>query len=166
MLRMREVNRIARLLERTFSGQAYHGPSFRDVLEDVNVAMAARRPEGGAHSIWELVSHVTLELRYARALLEGSAKPWVAGRTTWSAQQAPSPEAWDQALNELEDANREFVGAVERLDDGVLGEHLSQVRCTYYVMLHGMVQHSAYHAGQIAILKRQLGPTGGNVDVG
>jgi hypothetical protein len=27
-----------------------------------------------------------------------------------------------------------------------------------YVTLHGVVQHSLYHAGQIALLKKALGP--------
>lgn len=153
---MREVERIARLLELTFGGQAYHGPSLRQALEDVDAGIAARRPEGGGHSIWELVGHVTSELRHARALLEGNAEPWVAGRTTWPAPQPPSSAAWAEALSDLEDANRAFVSAVERLSDDVLDEPLSQVRQTHYVMLHGMVQHSAYHAGQISILKRRL----------
>ena len=153
---MREVERIARLLELTFDGQAYHGPSLLQALKDVDVGIATRRFEGGVHSIWELVGHVTSELRHALALLEGNAEPWVAGRTTWPAPPPPSPAAWVLALSDLEDANREFVSAVEGLDDAVLDEHLSQVRRTHYVMLHGMVQHSAYHAGQISILKRQL----------
>jgi uncharacterized damage-inducible protein DinB len=153
---MREVERIARLLELTFDGQAYHGPSVRQALKDIDAGIAARRPEGGLHTIWELVGHLTSELRHARALLEGNAEPWVAGRTTWSALPTPSPAAWVQALSDLENANREFVSAVERLDDAVLDEDLVQVHRTYYVMLHGMVQHSAYHAGQISILKRQL----------
>ncbi|MGE0702328.1 MAG: DinB family protein [Vicinamibacterales bacterium] len=153
---MREVERIARLLELTFEGRAYHGPSLRQALDGVDVGIAARRPEGGVHSIWELVGHVTSELRHARALLEGNAETWVAGRTTWPALETPSPTAWFQALRDLEDANREFVSAVGRIDDAVLDEQLFQVRRTYYVMLHGMVQHTAYHAGQIAVLKRQL----------
>ena len=28
---------------------------------------------------------------------------------------------------------------------------------SYYELLHGIVQHDAYHAGQIAILKKVLG---------
>jgi uncharacterized damage-inducible protein DinB len=153
---MREVERIARLLELNFDGEPYHGPSVRQVLKDVDVTIAARRPEGGVHSIWELVAHVTSELRYARDLLEGKAEPWVEGRTTWPASPTPSPMAWAQALTDLEDANRAFVDAVRRLDDARLDQDLGQLPRTYYVMLHGMIQHGAYHAGQIALLARQL----------
>jgi uncharacterized damage-inducible protein DinB len=40
----------------------------------------------------------------------------------------------------------------ERLDEIVGGENYSR-----YVLLHGLVQHDLYHAGQIAILKKALG---------
>jgi uncharacterized damage-inducible protein DinB len=30
------------------------------------------------------------------------------------------------------------------------------MRRTYYVMLHGTIQHNVYHAGQISLLRRQL----------
>jgi uncharacterized damage-inducible protein DinB len=153
---MREAERIASLLELNFDGEPYYGPSVRGVLKDVDAVTAARRPEGGVHSIWELVGHLTAELRYARALLQGKAESWVAGRTTWPAPPAPSPIAWAEALRELEDANRAFVDAVNRLDDAVLDQDLGQLPRTHYVMLHGMVQHSAYHAGQIVVIARQL----------
>ena len=40
----------------------------------------------------------------------------------------------------------------QRLDALVPGYDYS-----YYVMLHGAVQHTLYHAGQIAILKKEIG---------
>lgn len=153
---MREVERIARLLEQTFEGQAYYGPSVQKALEDISVGIAERRPDGRAHSIWELVSHLTAELRHARALLEGDAVPWVEGKTTWPDLAASSASAWDEAIRDLRDANRALVQAIEQLDDTMLDQQLNQVRRTYYVMLHGMIQHNAYHAGQISMLKRQL----------
>jgi uncharacterized damage-inducible protein DinB len=153
---MREVERIARLLEQTFEGQAYYGPSVEKALEDVGVGIAERRPDGGVHSIWELVSHLTAELRHARALLEGHAVPWVEGRTTWPDLTPSSASAWDEAVRDLRDANRALVQAIEQLDDTMLDQQLTQVRRTYYVMLHGTIQHNAYHAGQISMLKRQL----------
>jgi uncharacterized damage-inducible protein DinB len=156
---MRESERIARLLELTFDGQAYHGPSVRQALKGIDVSLADRRPEGGVHTIRELVHHITSELRYARALLQGNAEPWVEGQTTWPIPPAASDAAWAHELGDLDDANRLLVRDVEQLDEAVLDEPILQVRRTHYVMLHGMIQHNAYHAGQISILKRQLTST-------
>ena len=63
---------------------------------------------------------------------------------------------WEQAVSALTEANRAMVHAVEQVDDSVLDKQLTQVGRTYYVMLHGTIQHNAYHAGQISLLKRQL----------
>ena len=153
---MREIERIARLLEQTFEGRAYYGPSVLAALENVSATTAERKPDGGAHSIWDLVTHLAAELRHARALLEETAVPWVEGQTTWPPRAATSATEWEQAVSALTAANRAMVHAVEQLDDAVLDKQLTQVRRTYYVMLHGTIQHNAYHAGQISLLKRQL----------
>ena len=153
---MREIEGIARLLQETFEGRAYYGPSVLDALKNVSAVTAGRKPDGGAHNIWELVAHLAAELRYARALLEGSAGPWIEGHTTWPRMAATSAMEWEQAVSALTEANRAMVHAVEQLDDSVLDKQLPQVGRTYYVMLHGTIQHNAYHAGQISLLKRQL----------
>jgi hypothetical protein len=59
---MSEIARIAGLLEQTFEGQPYYGPSVLGALENVTAEVAARKPRWSAHSIWELVLHLTAEL--------------------------------------------------------------------------------------------------------
>ena len=60
-------------------------------------------------------------------------------------------------MERLEAGHRRLAEAVaatpdERLDDLVAGaDH------TVYVMLHGLIHHHLYHAGQIALLKRAAG---------
>ena len=156
---MHEVERIGHLLEQTFEGRAYHGPSVLAALDGVDFCTADRKPEGGVHSIWELTVHLMAELQHAKDLLKGSAAPWIEGKTTWPGVSLRSTEAWETTLRALTEANRELVQAVKELDDSVLNKELTQVRRTYYVMLHGMIQHNAYHAGQISLLKRQLAAT-------
>lgn len=46
------------------------------------------------------------------------------------------------------------MGALTLLDDGKLDEPILEGMPTVYTTLHGVVQHSLYHAGQIAILKK------------
>lgn len=103
---MSETARIADLLEETFEGKPYYGPSVIDSLREVGAHLAARRVTN-AHSIWELVIHLTAELRYARALLERTAESWVEGETTWRTVMETSPAAW-------RDAFRNFSGRIVR----------------------------------------------------
>ena len=152
---MSETGRIARLLEQTFEGPAYYGPSVLGALAGVDAATAARKPASGGHSIWEIVVHLTAELDYARTVIEGSPSTWTEGETTWPAVADTSPSAWRAALDELKRANRALARRIEQLDDDVLARQPPVVSGPFYVTLHGHIQHGIYHAGQISLLKRQ-----------
>jgi uncharacterized damage-inducible protein DinB len=154
-----EITRIARLLGETFEGAPYYGPSIVGTLAHVTADVATRKPLWSAHSIWELVAHLTAELDYARAVIEGTAGPWVEGETTWPAITDTSGAAWQKAVQDLTRANRAFVRAVERLDDAILDQQPIHVRGPFYVMLHGTMQHSIYHSGQISLLTGQMSLT-------
>lgn len=153
---MSEIARIARLLEQTFEGTPYYGPSVLGVLEHVTADLASRKPQGSAHSIWDLVTHLTAELNYARTAIEGTAGPWIEGQTTWPPITDTSEAAWQQAINDLKHANRGLVRVVEQLDDAILDQNPIRTQGPFYVMLHGTLQHNVYHAGQIALLTRQM----------
>ena len=68
---MREAERIADQLKRAYEGEAWHGPSLMEVLEGVTPESAAARPVNGAHSIWEIVSHIHAGREIVRRRLEG-----------------------------------------------------------------------------------------------
>ena len=151
-----EIARIARLLEQTFEGKPYYGPSVLGALDNVTADVAARRPRWSAHSIWDLVAHLTAELDYARTVIEGTAGTWVEGETTWPAITETSNAAWQKAIQNLKKANRALVRAVKQLDDAILDKKPIRVRGPFYLMLHGTMQHNIYHAGQISLLTGQM----------
>jgi hypothetical protein len=153
---MSEIARIARLFEQTFEGTPYYGPSVLGALAPVTAHLASRKPQGSVHSIWELVTHLTAELNYARTIIEGAAEPWIAGQTTWPPIIDTSEAAWQQAISDLKQAHRGLVGVVEQLDEAMLAQNPIHVQGPFYVMLHGTLQHHVYHAGQIALLTRQM----------
>ena len=151
---MSETARIARLLEQTFEGPAYYGPSVLGALAGVDAATAARKPPSGEHTIWEIVVHLTAELDFARTVIDGSPPPWIEGQTTWPAVAETSTAAWQAAVGDLKRANQALVRRIRELDDEVLERQPPVVSGPFYVTLHGHIQHGVYHAGQIALLKR------------
>lgn len=156
MATVTEIERIARLLEQTFEGKPYYGPSVLDTLAGISAEVAARKPLWSAHRMWDLVTHLTAELRYACAVIDGTAGPWTEGETTWPAITETSDAAWRQAIKELKRANRTLVRAVERLNDAVLDKKPIRVRGPFHLMLHGTIQHNVYHAGQLSLLRGQM----------
>ncbi len=153
---MTEIARIARLLKQTFEGTPYYGPSVLGALAGVTADVAARKPQWSAHCIWDLVAHLTAELIYARAIIDGTAGPWIAGTTTWPAITDTSDAAWQKAISDLKKANRALVRAVEQFTDDILDQKPIRVGGPFYLMLHGTMQHNIYHAGQISLLAGQM----------
>jgi hypothetical protein len=47
--------------------------------------------------------------------------------------------------------------AVLRLDDALLDEPILPNMSTRYASLHGAIQHTLYHAGQLAVVRKALG---------
>lgn len=145
--------RIARLMEQAFEGKPYFGPSLLEAVAGVDAYTAASKPQWSAHSIWDIIAHLSAELVYARQVLDGTAPPY---GSTWPPITDTSPAAWEQALTDLQQAHRALVGAVKRLDDGILDQKPPRVRGPYYLMLHGTLQHTVYHAGQLSLLRGQM----------
>jgi uncharacterized damage-inducible protein DinB len=151
-----ELDRIANLLEMVVVGSPYYGPSTLETLKNINAEMAVKKPAWSAHSIWDLVNHITAEMQYALAILKNNAGLWVEGQTTWPNQVDFSDVAWQLSLQELKEANQNLVRAIKQQDDDILDRNPIQVRGPYYLMLHGTLQHAIFHTGQISLLTGQF----------
>ncbi len=150
---MTEMDRIQDQARRAFEGEAWHGPALREVLADVDFRMAAAKPLPGAHSIWEIVLHVTAWKEAVRRRLEGEAVE-LTPEQDWPAPPQRGESRWDRALEKLERSHRRLLAAMGEMTDTRLTEHVPGRDHSFYFMLHGAVQHDLYHAGQIAVLRK------------
>lgn len=155
-----EPSRILDQLRRSHDGDPWHGSSVMQILDGVTAAQSAWQPPNGAHSIWELVLHMTAWRNEVAARVTG--KP--AGEPAegdYPPVGDPTPRRWKAALDALEASHRRLVEVTRGLSDDQLFRTTNDSRdgalgsgATGYELLHGIVQHDAYHGGQIAILKR------------
>jgi uncharacterized damage-inducible protein DinB len=150
---MSEIKRIEDQLKRAFEGNAWHGPGVLEILKDVSASRAAARPLPGAHSIWELVLHITAWESVCRRRLEGD-RAQIPDEEDWPAVGETSEVAWEQAKQALIEGHHQLRQAIGQLDESRLDEPILPDMSSVYVTLHGAVQHDLYHAGQIAILKK------------
>ncbi len=157
---MNEIERIVDQLEREHSGDPWHGSPLASILHDVTWQQAASKFLPGAHSIWELVLHVTGWKNEVRRRLSG-APAGEPDHGDWPAVAETSPERWVEAVENLNLAHRLLVSAVKDFPEADLYVPTNDQRnrelgvgVTYYELLHGVVQHDVYHSGQIAILKK------------
>jgi uncharacterized damage-inducible protein DinB len=149
----REISRLIDQLERAYAGDAWLGMPVRELLHGVEAGAAAAHPIPGAHSIWELVTHITYWLDAAARRVGGDAVDPLHDED-WPATPPPTPAAWAGALAALQSSHERLLAAVRRLDDPDLDGPVPGHAYTRYVLLHGVLQHTLYHAGQIGLLKR------------
>lgn len=153
---MTETHRINSLLKRAFQGPAWHGPSLRELLEGVTAEQAAARPIVGAHSIWELVNHVIAWEQITKRRLEGDPVNDVPDEVNFPPVADASEQAWPTTLESLAASNQSLRDSIKQIDDAKLEEMAAGQSYSNYAMLHGVIQHDLYHAGQIALLKKAI----------
>lgn len=154
---MEEIRQISDQLERAFRGEAWHGPSVLEVLSDVTADTAGAYPLKGAHSIWEIMLHIVAWERLAREALEGAAMPReLPAEEDWPKVDNCSNEAWERTLQSLQEQHRRLEVAVSNLQDSDLSTIVTGRSYSVYFLLHGIIQHDLYHAGQISLLKLGL----------
>lgn len=145
-----EVDHIFRMLQRTFSKNAWHGPSVLEVLEGITVDQSKLRlPE--SHSIIELVAHMTSWRVFVIKKLAGDTDYTVADTMNF-----PIDADWPRVLANLRESQTMLLEMVQKLDDSKLAEIVPHGSYTYsfYTLLHGIIHHDLYHTGQIALLKK------------
>jgi uncharacterized damage-inducible protein DinB len=72
----------------------------------------------------------------------------------WPAVGVPDPKRWREAVDELRQLNREVRQAILAFAEEKLEEMPVPGHSIAYVHFAGLAQHDAYHAGQIALLRR------------
>jgi uncharacterized damage-inducible protein DinB len=150
---MREIERIVDQLNRAFIGEAWHGPAVIEILEGITAPQAAAHPLVGGHSIWELALHITAWTRAGSRRLQGD-RAQLSEVENFPPVMDLSERAWEEARESIKAAYEELRGAIVLLDDCRLDQPIMEGMSSVYVTLHGVIQHSLYHAGQIAILKK------------
>jgi len=150
---MSEISRISDQLRRAINGEAWHGPAVMEALKDVTAEQAHKKPIESAHSIWEIVLHITAWHQAVTQRLEGYVVE-LSSEEDWPPVRSDSKDAWNSVLKLLNESGENLLKKVSSLSDSDLDKTVAGRNHTIYFQLHGLIQHDLYHAGQIAILKK------------
>ncbi len=152
-----ESHRIADQLRRAFGGDAWPGSPLSELLAGINAGEARARPLPSAHSVWELVLHIDVYLQVGFSATEGVPMPQLYGTEgDWPAVRDDSEAGWTAAHDGMFQNAERLAKAIERFDDAKLQATVPGRPYDFYYLFHGIVQHSLYHGGQIAMLKKAL----------
>jgi uncharacterized damage-inducible protein DinB len=144
-------------IKRTVAGPMWHGPALDELLASVSSDQAAARPITGAHSIWEIVLHVTAWAEIALARLHGQRTGDPVPDEDWPPVRGSDAAAnWQAARERLRESYRALATDTRRLEPTAFDEKVAGADYSVSNLLHGVIEHGTYHGGQIALLKRAL----------
>lgn len=156
---MTEIERIQDQLKRSFFGPSWHGPCVTEALEGVSAELSSAASLKSAHSIRELVDHIVFwKTIVGRVLKNEKIDLTDEIERDWSDIDDYSKDAWESAKAKLHSTHEHFSKIVQGLAETDLDREVMGVknRFTAYQVIHGVIQHDLYHAGQIMLLKKPV----------
>jgi hypothetical protein len=150
---MSETRRLASQLERTLNGDAWYGPSWREVLDGVGVAAAMHRAVQQGHTIAEIVLHIITWHEVVTRRFGGEV-PQVTDEQDWPRARLASEQEWTAAVQRLFDTGRVLAETMARFPESRVEEERPNNAGTWYTLMIGIVEHDVYHSGQVGLLRK------------
>ncbi|NBA84356.1 DinB family protein [Emticicia sp. CRIBPO] len=158
------VLRIKELLNASFHGGAWHGPSVLEVTKGLKVKEAAFKA-GNVHTIAELIYHMTSWRIFVLKRFQGDAEYNIENeKMNWGNFDKIDAFELETLMMEMTLSHDELIKELESKNDDFLNEIVPGSEYNYYTLIHGIIQHDLYHTGQMAILKKLAAKSSGKFD--
>jgi uncharacterized damage-inducible protein DinB len=161
---MQTTTQIATHFRQLYFGGNWTYANMKDTLTGVDWQMATSSISS-FNTIATLVFHVGYYITVESKVLKGGP---LEGSDKLSFEHPPvtSAEAWQALLDKTFAEASLFADAIEQLPDTILFEDFGNGKYgNYYRNLHGIIEHTHYHLGQITLLKKLLSEKGHNATV-
>ncbi len=143
-----EIQKLGDILRHSFEKNAWHGPAVMEVLNSIDERIVHKKINT-AHSILELVAHMTAWRVFVTERLQGNNSFEVSEEMNF-----PSSQAWHQVVDSLRASQEKLLVCLEKFPVEQLSEVVPNRPYKFFTMLHGIVHHDLYHLGQIVLIKK------------
>lgn len=148
-------NQIAKHFRDLHFGGSWTGVNFKDSIKDITWQQATTQVDS-LNTIAKLVFHCNYYVSIMLKVLQGGQ---LIGSDKFSFDCPPinSQQDWDQLVNKAMADAEQFATLVEQLPESRLSENFADEKYgNYYRNLHGVIEHTHYHLGQINIIKKLI----------
>jgi DinB superfamily len=150
---MNTAIQIAKHFRDVHFGGNWTSVNLKDSLNDITWQQATTKLYS-LNTIAALVYHINYYVKAVSKVLTG--EPLNAhDKYSFDVPSIGSEEGWQDLLNTLFADAEYFAGLIERLPDSKLQDVFMEEKYgTYYRNLHGIIEHTHYHLGQIVLIKK------------
>lgn len=150
---MKETKRIAKLFEDLYNGSPWIDVTIMDTLKNISAEQAAKKVIPERNSIWQIVNHIIAWRE--NVLLRVQGNEMITPNNNYFTQlEIISETEWQKALERLVNSQEQWIHFLENFDESQFDKIYASNKMTYYEHIHGILQHDAYHLGQIVLLSK------------
>jgi uncharacterized damage-inducible protein DinB len=150
---MKETQQITKLFEDLYDGDPWIDVTILGVLKNVSPQQAAKKIAPGRNSIWQIVNHIISWRENVLLRVQGNVIN--TPNNNYFIEIADISEtAWQQSLERLQNSQQQWITFLKHFDESDFDKIYPSNKMSYYEHIHGIIQHDAYHLGQIVLLTK------------
>lgn len=151
---MKESQRISGLFSNLYNGEPWIDITLTDSLHAISHQKAAQKYRD-CNSIWEIVNHI---IAWRENVLQRVQGKVISTPNHNYFQPVPdiSEEAWKTTLQNLELSQQKWISFLEDFNETDFDAIYPNNNMNHYEHIHGIIQHDAYHLGQITLLSKLI----------
>ena len=150
---MKETKRITKLFEDLYNGRPWIDVTIMDILKNISAEQAAKKIIPERNSIWQIINHMIAWRENVLLRVQGNGM--VTPNNNYFTQlEIISETEWQKALERLANSQEQWIHFLENSDESQFDKIYAPNKMTYYEHIHGILQHDAYHLGQIVLLSK------------
>lgn len=146
-----EINRIIDQIERLHNNNNWVGFNLYEILDGITDNSANLKLPDFNHTIHQIARHLVTDFVVIRRLQGIDYK--LANEENW----IPADKIyfkWTDTVDAIKDNKNEIIRELQKLSDESLDKPILKDFSNIYVNLHGYIQHSYYHFGQIVLMTK------------
>jgi uncharacterized damage-inducible protein DinB len=152
---MRESTRIISLFEKLYNGDPWIDLNIIGILNKITAAQASKKIAVNANSIWEITVHL---IQWRLNVLDRLGRKTIETpeNNYFEPVKDNSDKAWVGILSELAISQNRWIEYLKDVQNEDLEKLYPENNMSYYEHIQGIIQHDAYHLGQIVLLSKLL----------
>lgn len=150
---MKEAERIKKLFEDLYNGSPWIDVTIMDTLKNISAKQAAAKITPERNSIWQIVNHIIAWRENVLFRVQGN-EVTTPNNNYFTQLENTSETEWQKALERLAHSQEQWVRFLENFDETQFDKIYPPNNMSYYKHIHGILQHDAYHLGQIVLLSK------------
>ncbi len=152
---MRETHRITHLFENLYTGHPWIEVTILPTLQQLTARQAAKRIYATWNTIWEITHHMVCWRENVLQRLQGQIIKTPANNYIQPITDT-SDGAWQNLLARLERSQEAWIKFMQTFKTKDFEKIYPVNELTYYEHIQGILQHDAYHLGQIVIMAKRV----------